>query len=149
MANELTLSGESESASMPTLIRTYGEFWDPELVNWDRAWSLWGKKSQTSRSAPINVYEERGVYVLYKDYQPVYVGKADSQSIGYRLQLHRQSHSKGPRWNQFSWFGIRGLTPKNKLKASLVTLDSGLEMNHELIHFLQEKPEIEVQVTCV
>jgi DNA polymerase III subunit alpha len=36
--------------------------------------------------------------------------------------------------------------PKQGLKASLVTLDNGLEMNHELIEFLQRKPEIDVQV---
>jgi hypothetical protein len=33
------------------------------------------------------------------------------------------------------------------LKANLVTLDSGIELNNDLIHFLNEKPEIEVQVT--
>ena len=37
--------------------------------------------------------------------------------------------------------------PKNNLKANLVTLDSGFEMNMDLIHFLETKPEIDVQVT--
>jgi len=37
--------------------------------------------------------------------------------------------------------------PKEALKASLVTMDSGIEMNDDLIHFLQERPEIDVQVT--
>jgi DNA polymerase-3 subunit alpha len=36
--------------------------------------------------------------------------------------------------------------PKNHLKANLVTLDKGFEMNNDLIHFLEDKPEIEVQV---
>ena len=27
-----------------------------------------------------------------------------------------------------------------------MTLDHGLEMNHEMIHYLEEKPEIDVQV---
>lgn len=36
--------------------------------------------------------------------------------------------------------------PKEALKISLVTLDSGLELNNDLIEFLQGKPEIEVQV---
>jgi DNA polymerase-3 subunit alpha len=39
--------------------------------------------------------------------------------------------------------------PKNNLRASLVTLDSGFEMNLDLIHFLENKPEIDVQVTAV
>ena len=36
--------------------------------------------------------------------------------------------------------------PRNKLKISLVNTNSGFEMNEEMIHFLQEKPELEVQV---
>ena len=39
--------------------------------------------------------------------------------------------------------------PKNNLKANLVTLDSGFEMNTDLIHFLETKPEIDVQVTAI
>ena len=38
--------------------------------------------------------------------------------------------------------------PKNNLKANLVTLDGGFEMNMDLIHFLEAKPEIDVQVTA-
>lgn len=36
--------------------------------------------------------------------------------------------------------------PKSALKISLMTLDHGLEMNHDMIKYLDEKPEIEVQV---
>ncbi len=39
--------------------------------------------------------------------------------------------------------------PKNKMKISLVTMGSGFEMNEELIHFLEERPELEVQVITV
>jgi DNA polymerase-3 subunit alpha len=38
--------------------------------------------------------------------------------------------------------------PKNNWTANLKTLDNGFEMNNELIDFLKEKPEIEVQVTA-
>ncbi|MFZ0181093.1 MAG: hypothetical protein WAL84_14675, partial [Candidatus Dormiibacterota bacterium] len=101
----------------PILIKTYGEFWNPELVNWDNSWRLLGKRRADFRGPDVDVYEERGVYVLYKDYQAVYVGKADKQSIGYRLQLHRQSWRKGPRWDMFSWFGICGLRANDKLRS--------------------------------
>lgn len=103
-----------ESRTTPILIRTYGQFWNPELVNWNNSWNLLGKRRLSWPD--INVYEERGVYVLYKDYVPVYVGKADQTSIGYRLQMHRQSKRKGPRWDQFSWFGVCGLTKNNMLR---------------------------------
>jgi len=36
--------------------------------------------------------------------------------------------------------------PKNKMKISLVTMNSGFEMNEEMIQFLENKPELEVQV---
>lgn len=36
--------------------------------------------------------------------------------------------------------------PRNKLRISLVNTNNGFEMNDELIQFLQEKPELEVQV---
>jgi hypothetical protein len=92
-----------------TLIRAYGEFWNPDLVNWKRTWDLFGVDPQ---GRTINVFEQRGIYVLYEDYVPVYVGKADKQSIGYRLQLHRESQRKGPRWDRFSWFGLRRINKK-------------------------------------
>ncbi|HEU4633904.1 MAG TPA: OB-fold nucleic acid binding domain-containing protein, partial [Flavisolibacter sp.] len=38
--------------------------------------------------------------------------------------------------------------PKTNLRANLFTFNGGLEMNNDLIHFLQNKPEIEVQVTA-
>jgi len=108
---------KEESRDTPILIKTYGEFWNPELVDWDGSGKLLGNRRSDSEGPDVNVYEERGVYVLYKDYQPVYVGKADKQSIGYRLQLHRQSWRKGPRWDRFSWFGICGLRVNDKLRS--------------------------------
>ncbi|HSU29229.1 MAG TPA: OB-fold nucleic acid binding domain-containing protein, partial [Chitinophagaceae bacterium] len=36
--------------------------------------------------------------------------------------------------------------PGKKMKISLVTMDNGFEMNDELIHFLESKPELDVQV---
>jgi DNA polymerase III subunit alpha len=36
--------------------------------------------------------------------------------------------------------------PKEKLSANLVTIDKGIEMNRDLIEFLESKPEIDVQV---
>jgi hypothetical protein len=117
MAKEIQDGQKEESRDTPILIKTYGEFWNPELVNWDNSWNLLGKRRSDFKGPDVNVYEERGVYVLYKDYQPVYVGKADKQSIGYRLQLHRQSWRKGPRWDGFSWFGILGLRVNDKLRS--------------------------------
>jgi DNA polymerase III subunit alpha len=36
--------------------------------------------------------------------------------------------------------------PKSKTKISLVTMDNGFEMNDEMVNFLQNKPELDIQV---
>ncbi|HEY1115602.1 MAG TPA: DNA polymerase III subunit alpha, partial [Chitinophagaceae bacterium] len=37
--------------------------------------------------------------------------------------------------------------PKNGWKANMVTMENGIEMNYDLIQFLADKPEIEVEIT--
>jgi DNA polymerase-3 subunit alpha len=39
--------------------------------------------------------------------------------------------------------------PKNKMKISLVSMNNGFEMNEEMIHFLEKRPEMEVQVLTI
>ncbi|HVZ57160.1 MAG TPA: DNA polymerase III subunit alpha [Chitinophagaceae bacterium] len=36
--------------------------------------------------------------------------------------------------------------PRNHLKIALMTIDNGLEMNNELVEFLEARPELEIQV---
>jgi len=36
--------------------------------------------------------------------------------------------------------------PRENLKISLVTMDSGFEMNDEMVDFLEENPDLDVQV---
>jgi len=108
------------------LVKQYGEFWNPDYVDWAKSWKLLGKRNKGPKSPDINVYEERGIYVLYNDYVPVYVGKALQQSIGFRLQLHRESSRKGTRWDAFSWFGFRGALRSGELKK--LNTNAGLKM---------------------
>ena len=44
-------------------------------------------------------------------------------------------------------FNIR--EPKTQLKYSLYTMETGFEMNDEMAAFLEEKPELEVQVVTI
>jgi DNA polymerase-3 subunit alpha len=39
--------------------------------------------------------------------------------------------------------------PKTNLKANFISLDKGIEMNNDLISFLENKPEIDVKITAV
>jgi hypothetical protein len=108
MPRNIRTAEKEERVDVPILIKAYGEFWNPDAIDLKKK-ELWGKRSSGLKGRDINVYEERGVYVLYKDFIPVYVGKAFREPIGARIQKHRYSRRKGPRWDSFSWFGIAGI----------------------------------------
>jgi hypothetical protein len=123
MANEETVHSH--------LIKACGEFWNPEYVKWESPWELLGTREPNG--ANINMYGERGVYILYQDRLPVYVGKADKTCLGDRLAQHRIDWRKVGRWDSFSWFGVFGLKQDNPLplpkeiKLSPSELIAGLE----------------------
>lgn len=54
----------------------------------------------------VDFRNQRGVYVLYDDYGPYYVGLARDQAIGNRLRDHTYD-KHFDRWDRFSWFGFR------------------------------------------
>jgi hypothetical protein len=105
---------EGDVANAPILVKAYGEFWNPDFVNWNNRTLLGDDRAGRT----IDAYEQRGVYVLYDDYVPVYVGRGDRQSVGWRLLLHRESRRKGPRWDRFSWFGINKIKKNGRLSEA-------------------------------
>ena len=93
------------------LIRAYGLFWSADEVEWfpgggpGNAYRLLGHQGE--RSPKLRVVDFRmqsGLYILYGDYGPYYVGKADR--MGRRLKQHLKDRHAG-KWNRFSWFGFR------------------------------------------
>lgn len=94
-------------------IRCYGLFWSVEDVAWFRGsevpgpFRLLGRVGR--RSATIQVCDfraQRGIYVLYDDYGPYYVGLTRKRPLGDRLKQHLSDHH-ADRWDRFSWFGFR------------------------------------------
>ncbi|QXT34842.1 GIY-YIG nuclease family protein [Sphingomonas sanguinis] len=61
---------------------------------------------------------QQGVYILYDDYGPSYVGLTRNQGMGKRLKDHKTDHLKG-RWDRFSWFGFRPLLPASATSGVL------------------------------
>jgi hypothetical protein len=93
------------------LIKNYGLFWAEKNVFWgvgNNAGTLLGVPAKNLTAKKIDFREQSGVYVLYADYQMVYVGQAGAgnQKLFTRLKQHTRDALAG-RWNQFSWFGIR------------------------------------------
>lgn len=94
------------------LIRTYGEFWSPDLVDWGKKGR--GNKGQLlgvvlpngkkQGSFKVDMWEATAIYCLYLDYRPVYIGKADGR-LGGRLREHQKDRHVG-RWDMFSFYSL-------------------------------------------
>ena len=93
-------------------IRCYGMFLDRSEVDWSpgpgnaNQFRLLGRVGQRRpRLQVCDFRDQRGIYVLYDDHGPIYVGLAREQAIGNRLRAHtRDRHIKS--WDRFSWFGF-------------------------------------------
>lgn len=83
------------------IIKVYGEYWSRDRVDWSRRAMLGVRKGKK----PCNVWQQRGIYALYKDFELAYVGKADTRHMGVRLKEHTTDRF-AERWNAFSFFGI-------------------------------------------
>jgi hypothetical protein len=103
------------------LIKNYGLFWSEKDVHWgagSNAGTLLGVPAKNLTAEKIDFREQSGVYVLYADYQMVYVGQAGAgnQKLFARLKQHTRDALAG-RWNQFSWFGVRKVNQNFSLAA--------------------------------
>ena len=100
------------------LIRAYGLFWSADEVEWfpgagvKGRYMLLGRRRVRQPSLQVADFRtQSGLYILYGDYGPYYVGKADR--LGRRLKQHLNDRHAG-RWNRFSWFGFQPvLTSRN------------------------------------
>lgn len=99
------------------LIRNYGLFWKAEDIFWgagSNPGTLLGLLAWNITSDAVDFRDQRGVYVLYADYDLVYVGQNNGQQLLGRLKQHRKD-DLSERWNRFSWFGIRAVKANGEL----------------------------------
>lgn len=90
------------------LIRAYGQYWNPHVVDWgSRGAGNQGKLPGSVPTEPgkctIDFWKAVGIYVLIDEFKPVYIGKAVSTRLGPRLRNHLSDRFAG-RWNMFSWY---------------------------------------------
>lgn len=113
---------EAEETTEPNagILQAFGMFWRRENVLWRSAPRLLGQwrrsgTAQNGRSADVvDFSDQRGVYLLHDSQRVVYVGKSADRPIGRRLFEHTTDRLNG-RWDRFSWFGIRNVTPTGTL----------------------------------
>lgn len=94
------------SAKHSNLIKAYGLFWRLEETEWrqqrpsGRNLRLLGRRGgQVS-----DFWRQWGLYVLYGNYGPYYVGI--SSEVGKRVHDHFKSQRHRNKWDRFSWFGF-------------------------------------------
>ena len=94
------------------LVATYARMWPRELFNCKNGKRLVVKE--------VEILSKPGVYVLYRDDVPYYVGKAT------RLRSRLWSHANQPNgkyynfWNYFSVFAVDGAADRSRLEAILI-----------------------------
>ena len=147
-----TSDHENEAPTMgQTLIQSYGEYWSKDAVDGKNTEILGHRrgykktvKSPTAKEKVCNVWEQRGIYALYKDFKLIYVGLASSSSggIGSRLQSHCTNRRMKDRWDSFSWFGIDSYGTNGELKRYVATKvdESTIARTLELVAILVADP---------
>lgn len=104
------------------LIRAYGLNWNPDIIDWGKQGAgnngkLLGTVKLGNKTLEIDFWETYGIYVLNNDFRPVYVGKAASTRLGYRLRNHLRDRLAG-RWDTFSWFSLSKVNKTTKTMSS-------------------------------
>ncbi len=86
-----------------------GARWRADDVYWNTS-SANGQLGGVPRrkvTAPVaNFAKQSGIYVLFSDYKPIYVGQAN-QTLFDRLKAHWLTDDLAGRWDTFTWFGFR------------------------------------------
>lgn len=93
-------------------VTSYGIFWRQSEIDWHPgkgnkdAFRLLGRVGANRGSLQVcDFRSQRGIYILYDDYGPCYVGLTRQRGLGQRLKEHLNDGLKG-KWDRFSWFGF-------------------------------------------
>ncbi len=106
---------------MSGIIQSYGLRWEESYVYWGKgqqAGSLLGVPARARSSPAIDFRGQIGIYVLYSNHNPIYIGQTGSgqQKLLRRLKKHTRDTLAG-RWDKFSWFGLRSVLANGNLSA--------------------------------
>jgi hypothetical protein len=95
------------------VIRNFGLFWERDEVQWNpgkgkrREFRLLGRTGSNRPGLRLADFRmQQGIYILYGNFGPYYVGLTRKQGLGKRLKDHL-SDNHGDAWTRFSWFGFR------------------------------------------
>ncbi len=94
-------------------ITSYGLFWRRDEIEWApgrgnrNGFRLLGRLGANRPKLKVADFRhQQGIYILYDEYGPAYVGLTRAQGLGKRLKDHLSDHL-ADMWDRFSWFGFR------------------------------------------
>lgn len=111
-SNVAAIVTEAEVESSDSIIRSFGMYWQRDLVVWRGDARMFGKQQAMAKS--VDFGKQKGIYILYDQHTVVYVGRSIDRPLGKRLYEHTIDRL-GSRWNRFSWFGLLDVTPEGGL----------------------------------
>jgi hypothetical protein len=109
-ANAIT---EAEVENSDSVIRSFGMYWQRDLVVWRGDPKLYGK--QQAMATAVDFGKQKGIYILYDHHTVAYIGRSIDRPLGRRLYEHTIDRL-GSRWNRFSWFGLLDVTQEGGLR---------------------------------
>jgi len=104
---------EAEVESSDSIIRSFGMYWQRDLVVWRGDPKMFGKQQAMAKA--VDFGKQKGIYILYDHHTVVYVGRSIDRPLGKRLYEHTIDRL-GSRWNRFSWFGLLDVSPEGGLR---------------------------------
>lgn len=99
------------------IVKNYGLFWRVDEVNWNpgggNPFNLFGRHGMIRPKIRLADFRnQRGIYILYGNYGPYYVGLTRERGLGLRLKDHLSDRHDG-KWDRFSWFGFRAVNDES------------------------------------
>lgn len=110
-------NAEADNEATDSIIRSFGMYWQRDLIVWRNEPKLYGKQQALAKS--VDFGKQKGIYILYDHHTVVYVGRSIERPLGKRLYEHTIDRL-GSRWNRFSWFGLLDVTQEGSLKETAV-----------------------------
>lgn len=104
------VASEIEEEEQYDIVSSFGMFWRRDAVDRRKSRRKIKITGRRQGGTPVDFTEQTGVYLLHLGGQVIYVGRT-ARGLGERLREHTKPTSAtgrlAPRWDRFSWFGLR------------------------------------------
>jgi hypothetical protein len=124
-------------------VSSFGLFWRRDQVIWTRddieeedelesqfKFVLFGKLGHKRPKLKVCDFRfQQGIYILYDEYGPVYLGlsgrRKNGEALGQRLKEHLADRH-GETWSRFSWFGFDKIESRDDVFCGISTASSAV-----------------------